>query len=113
MQTEMRKQRCQALEKTERWKKKSKLSQKKEQKGEVKRKIEESLPTAPPSDNPFHCSGCTNQCGGWQGWVCLDEKKHQTHCAGTELRLNLIFRGKCVSGMAPKNMQTNIMLSNK
>ena len=40
-------------------------------------------------------------------------QQHHTHCAGTELRSNFISRGKCVSGMAPKNMQKIIMLSNK
>ena len=41
-QTETRKQRSQALEKTARLKKKKEISEKKEQKAEVKRKIEES-----------------------------------------------------------------------
>ena len=36
-----------------------------------------------------------------------------SHCAGTELRSNLISRGKCVSKMAQKNVQKIIMLSDK
>ena len=42
--TEARKQRSQALEKTARSKKKSKIGEKKQQKAEGKRKVEESLP---------------------------------------------------------------------
>ena len=88
-QTERRKQRSQALEKTARLKKKREISEKKEQKAEVKRKIEESsrrenrkiilnedsLPILPPDDK-FRCSSCTEEYKWWRGWVCLDEKKH-------------------------------------
>merc|ERR1712004_346081 len=77
--TEVRKQRSLALEKRERSKKKSKISEKKEQKNEVKKKIEASLPTPPPSDGSFHCSACSSlNNSGWRGWVCLDSKKHQS-----------------------------------
>merc|ERR1711971_450447 len=88
-QTERRKQRSQALEKTARLKKKREISEKKEQKAEVKRKIEESsrrenrkiildedsLPILPPGDK-FRCSSCTAEYRWWRGWVCLDEEKH-------------------------------------
>jgi len=75
-ETEKRKLRSQALEKTARSKKKTEIREKKEQKAEVKRKIEDSLPTLP--DNMFRCSACTLPVNYWvQGWVCQDEKKHQ------------------------------------
>ena len=56
-ETERRKLRSQALEKTARLKKKTKISKKKEQKAEVKRKIEDSLPTAPPHPGQVVCKG--------------------------------------------------------
>ena len=60
-QTEQRKLRSQALEKTERLKKKTKIREKKEQKAEVKRKIEDTLPiTAPPQAYICDCVNCAN-----------------------------------------------------
>ena len=85
-QTEFRKQRSQALEKTERLKKKSRISEKKDQKAEVKRKIENSLPVVPPLDQAFHCSGCTNT-HSWRGWLCIDDQKHQREWMVKERRL--------------------------
>merc|ERR1712061_943087 len=85
-QTEFRKQRSQALEKTERLKKKSRFSEKKDQKAEVKRKIENSLPVVPPLDQAFHCSGCTNT-HSWRGWLCIDDQKHQREWMVKERRL--------------------------
>ena len=86
-ETERRKVRSQALEKTARLKKKTKISEKKEQKAEVKRKIEDSLPTAPPNDETFRCSVCTVSAKYWRGWVCLDEKKHQREWMVKERRV--------------------------
>merc|ERR1711963_22531 len=86
--TEVRKQRSLVLEKRERSKKKSKISEKKEQKNEVKKKIEASHPTSPPSDGSFHCSACSNlNNSGWHGWVCLDSKKHQSEWMLKERRV--------------------------
>lgn len=61
-QTEQRKLRSQALEKTERLKKKTKIREKKEQKAEVKRKIEDTLPITAPPEAYVCCNGvnCTN-----------------------------------------------------
>ena len=86
-ETERRKLRSQTLEKTARLKKKTKISEKKEQKAEVKRKIEDSLPTAPPNDETFRCSACTVSAKYWRGWVCLDEKKHQREWMVKERRV--------------------------
>ena len=114
-QTETRKQRSQALEKTARLKKKSQISEKKEQKAEVKRKIEDSLPLGSPrlgrvgvdpdSNQTFRCTSCKNEyrlyrtkfygrysyddrwyCSSCQ-WVCLDYEKYKREQMVKERRL--------------------------
>ena len=111
-QTETRKQRSQALEKTARLKKKSQISEKKEQKAEVKRKIEDSLPLGSPrlarvgvdpdSNQTFRCTPCKNEyrskfCGRYSyddrwycsscQWVCLDYEKYKREQMVKERRL--------------------------
>ena len=75
-QTELRKQQSQALEKSDRLKKKTEIEERKEEKALVKKKIDESLPTSPPDS--FHCSVCTLHQGSMapRNMVCQDKERH-------------------------------------